>query len=103
MSQKQPEKKEQTDLEYLKWSIEVLTDKEDEFRTKIASIKDELTSLQEDISMIQTDRLRKGATEAYNRLVIEKKTTMEHLKAVRDDLKHVRSIYKTLREKGKKQ
>lgn len=104
MSQKKNGKTEaeMTDLEYLQNTITVLMDAEENTRKRLTELNEEIATLQEDIQEIQTERLKKAAMSAFNQLTVDRGNARDRLKAIRVDLKHARSIYKTVRNKGKK-
>lgn len=104
MSQEKNEKTEaeMTDLEYLQHTIDVLSDAEERTRKELVDVSAEIKMLQEDIQAIQTERLKKAAMSVHNQLVAGRKSARDRLKAIRVDLKHARSIHKTVRGKVRK-
>lgn len=104
MSQKNNEKTEaeMTDLEYLRHSKLFLEDVQEKSLERVRTIQEEIKELQENITNITSEKLRKAATSVHNQLAIERRQLLDQIKRARVDLAHVTSIHKKLRDKGKK-
>jgi len=93
---KKPES-EMTDAEYLVNSIQVFEEMIGASLEQIKTLKKEIDLLQEDIKVIKSERLKKGAMEAHNKLTMQKSGHLKKIKAIRGDLKHARSLLKKIK------
>jgi len=104
MSKKEETKDESkmTSLEFLQHSLEFNEKMHQDALKRAKEISDDMKSLQEDIKIIKTDRLRQAAASVHNQLVMERKQLLDRIKDARVNVDHIRSIIKQLRNKGKK-
>jgi len=98
MSKEKPKPEKMTDLEYLEASKQVFEDMLTKNYDRLKIIKKDLEEVQEDISRMTNQNLKKASMNAFNQLSKEKRQRLNQVKEVRNDLVHVRSIIKTLKK-----
>lgn len=90
-------KKEQTDIEYLEYSINYLQEYLRKNREAVKQEKEKINALQEDMKVIKSIELKKACQQIHNSMVMRKNQILAQLKEGTQDVKHVISIYKTLK------
>lgn len=95
--------KEKNDIQYLEYSEKWLQEAHDEALKGVKTCKAEIIEIMDDMKNIKSVKLRNACAQAHDGLMKQKSEFLTRIRETVNDLKHVRSILKTLKKNDKVQ
>jgi len=88
-----------TDEEYLIWSIKSLQETHDHALEVSKVLQQEIEVLREDMKVIKSTDLKRACKSVHNTMTVQKRKALNKVKDSLVDLKHCKSIIRTLKKK----